>query len=188
MAIWLFFSPFPRKIKRQKVLSSRNFNSSVRVLFLSVTYPSISLFISFTCLITSLTRESSLKPRRETIRHRDESRFFKFVYLSFHAYTFFHSSLPTNESRVSSRYSSLSFPFSENHWFRISERVSCMCSTYRKLRKVRVRAWKRVGKSKGRGRTRITLFARCLSTSKGAFISTRVARHFLAFNGYPPVA
>lgn len=110
MVIWLFFSPFPRKIKRQKVLSSRNFNSSVRVLFLSVTYPSISLFISFTCLITSLTRESSLKPRRETI-HRDESRFFKFVYLSFHAYTFFHSSLPTNESRVSSRYSSLSFPF-----------------------------------------------------------------------------
>lgn len=111
MVIWLFFFPFPRKIKRQKALSSRNFNSSVRVLFLSVTYPSISLFISFTCLITSLTRESSLKPRRETIRHRDESRFFKFVCLSFHAYTFFHSSLPTNESRVSSRYSSLSFPF-----------------------------------------------------------------------------
>lgn len=110
MVIWFFFSPFPRKIKRQKVLSSRNFNSSVRVLFLSVTYPSISLFISFTCLITSLTRWNLV----ETSTWNNTSRWITFLQIClslFPCLYLFHSSLPTNESRVSSRYSSLSFPF-----------------------------------------------------------------------------
>lgn len=188
MVIWLFFSPFPRKIKRQKVLSSRNINSSVRVLFLSVTYPSISLFISFTCLITSLTRWNLV----ETSTWNNTSRWITFLQICLSLFPCLYLfPLILADKRVSSILEILFFIISfqrENHWFRISERVSCMCSTYRKLRKVRVRAWKRVGKSKGRGRTRITLFARCLSTSKGTFISTRVARHFLAFNGYPPVA
>lgn len=104
MVIWLFFSPFPRKIKRQKVLS-RNFKCTS---FIFIRYVSVYQFVYFVYMFNNLTY--TLKPRRETI-HRDESRFFKFVYLSFHAYTFFHSSLPTNEYRVSSRYSSLSFPF-----------------------------------------------------------------------------
>lgn len=182
MVIWLFFSPFPRKIKRQKVLSSRNFNSSVRVLFLSVTYPSISLFISFTCLITSLTRWNLDVKQYIAMNHVSSNLFISLsMLIPF-------STHPCRQTSLEYPRDTLLYHFRENHWFRISERVSCMCSTYRKLRKVRVRAWKRVGKSKGRDRTRITLFARCLSTSKGTFISTRVARHFLAFNGYPPVA
>lgn len=185
MVIWLFFSPFPRKIKRQKVLS-RNFKCTS---FIFIRYVPVYQFVYFVYMFNNLTY--TLKPRWNL----DVKQYIAMNHVSSNLFISLSMLIPfpliLADKRVSSILEILFFIISfqrENHWFRISERVSCMCSTYRKLRKVRVRAWKRVGKSKGRGRTRITLFARCLSTSKGTFISTRVARHFLAFNGYPPVA